>query len=429
MKSAFLFAAIISFASASLGAATLQGVVRDAHGTAVPNAPVQIQPADPSNQPQTVHADANGNYLIASLRAGSYKIRVQMASFAAMTLGPFLLGESETKRVDVVLQPWAASLDFTDEPKFTVAGVKDYTYIGGHGSDTVVRSAEALTRATAGLSKDVPARPSAVNQSEADKHHQAAEVDEKSGNPLDAVREYQRAAELDASEANLFDWGTELLVHSAPEPAIEVFTKGIHLFPRSSRMLLGVAVASYAKGDYDRAARHFFAATDLKPDDPKPYLFLARVQAPEITESDGFRERVARFAKLQPGNAWANYYYAMSILKLGKTAQAQFLLQKSVRLDPQLGVGYLQLGILSSERQDLSGAISAYQKATEVDPGLEQAHYRLAQAYRQKGDMQRAQEETKIFQQLSKASAQQLEHERSDLRQFVITLKNAPANQ
>src|SRR2546430_13519862 len=44
--------------------------------------------------------------------------------------------------------------------------------------------------------------------------------------PLEAVRQYQRAAELDASEPYLFDWGAELLLHHAPEPAIEVFSKG-----------------------------------------------------------------------------------------------------------------------------------------------------------------------------------------------------------
>jgi hypothetical protein len=53
----------------------------------------------------------------------------------------------------------------------------------------------------------------------------------KLGNPLEAVREYQRAAELDASEQYLFDWGTELLTHRALEPAAEVFTKGNRLFP------------------------------------------------------------------------------------------------------------------------------------------------------------------------------------------------------
>ena len=58
------------------------------------------------------------------------------------------------------------------------------------------------------------------------------DVEEKLGNSLEAVREYQRAAELNPSEANLFDWGTELLIHRAFEPATEVFNEGNRLFPQ-----------------------------------------------------------------------------------------------------------------------------------------------------------------------------------------------------
>ena len=58
-----------------------------------------------------------------------------------------------------------------------------------------------------------------------------AEIEEKQGNPLEAVREYQRAAETNPSESNYFNWGAELLVHRAAEPAIEVFSKGARLFP------------------------------------------------------------------------------------------------------------------------------------------------------------------------------------------------------
>src|SRR5579862_3093273 len=58
----------------------------------------------------------------------------------------------------------------------------------------------------------------------ADLHHLLGEIDEKLNDSLQAVREYQRAAETDPREQNLFDWGSELLLHGAAEPAAEVFT-------------------------------------------------------------------------------------------------------------------------------------------------------------------------------------------------------------
>ena len=61
-------------------------------------------------------------------------------------------------------------------------------------------------------------------------------------------------AETDPSESNYFDWGTELLVHRAVEPAIEVFSKGNRLFPDSARMLVGLGVAWYSHGSYEQAA-------------------------------------------------------------------------------------------------------------------------------------------------------------------------------
>ena len=74
-------------------------------------------------------------------------------------------------------------------------------------------------------------------------HRQLAELEERSGNPLVAVKEFERAAALEASEQNLFDWGSELLAHGAAEPAAEVFNKGHRLFPRSVRMLAAFRLA------------------------------------------------------------------------------------------------------------------------------------------------------------------------------------------
>ena len=105
------------------------------------------------------------------------------------------------------------------------------------------------------------------------------------------------------------------------------------------------------------------------------------------------------------------------------SAQVKSLLQRAVRLDPGLGPAYLQLGILYSEQNDLTKAIAAYEKAIEVNPQLEAAHYRLAQAYRQAGDKLKAQQESQRFEQLSKQAAQQTDHERREIQQFVYTLQ------
>ena len=316
---------------------------------------------------------------------------------AAFALAATLFGQDQSA---------PAPPQYFDEPNFIVAGVADPSQRGGHGSDPVLRSAESLAKSTAALRTGTSVAAAA----------------EKQGNALEAAREYQRAAELDPSETNLFDWGAELLEHRAAEQAVEVFTNGHRLFPHSIRMLLGLAVALYSRGSYDQAAQRFFEAADLNPSDPAPYLFLGKISNGSITDSPGFAERLERFARLQPENAWANYYYAATLTRTSPKTRA--LLEKAVRLDPKLGDAFLLLGIVYAEEGNLTKAILAYQSAIEATPPMEEAYYRLAQAYRKTGDTAKAQKELELYQQLSQQSAQKLERERGEIQQFVFELKH-----
>jgi tetratricopeptide (TPR) repeat protein len=465
---------------------TVQGYVRDANGRPMANATVFLQFAtrteSQATQTQITHTDSEGAYRFAALLAGVYILRAEMNGYDDAIVDPVSLAQKETKRIDLALVPSRASEpghaipgtpkteksaqapEFFDEPQFTVAGVMQGMNSGGHGSDTVLRTTEALAKATVALSKEpnVGSNPttSAVTESslrhavtrnpkDPELHHLLADVEEKLGNPLDAVREYQRAAELDPSEPNLFDWGTELLTHRALEPATEVFTKGNRLFPKSVRMLIALGVSWYARGSYDQATRCLVDASDLAPDNPIPYLFLGKMQSVEGTPSEESVERLRRFAGLQPDNALANYYYAVSLWKQSansvdtgrdneRSARVESLLLKAVHLDPKLGAAYLQLGILYSQRKDFSRAISAYQKAIEVSPEevspeqvnpeiddtLEVARYRLAQAYLRTGDKARAQEQIQLYDRLAKKTKGKTERERREIQQFVISLQN-----
>jgi tetratricopeptide (TPR) repeat protein len=131
-----------------------------------------------------------------------------------------------------------------------------------------------------------------------------------------------------------------------------------------------------------------------------------------------------RFAKLQPSNAWAQYYYAVSLWKDRKNPeQVTSLLEKAVKLDPTMGAAYLQLGIVHFDQNDLTRARVDFQKAIEITPKLEEAHYRLAQAYRRLGEAEAARKELAIYEQLSKESAQDEERRRSEMGQFVYELR------
>ena len=489
---------------------TVQGHVRDSNGRPMANATVFLQFATGTEsqapEAQITHTDSEGAYRFAALLAGVYTLRAEMNGYDGAIVDPVSLAQKETKRVDLTLESTKASTsesappakpatgkpseqtpEFFNEPQFTVAGVTQATNSGGHGSDTVLRTTEALAKATVSLSKESAGssseatsaatekslrdavvhepenvvanrqlgkllvdngkaaeglpyleRASRLNPKDPEPHHLLADVEEKLGHPLQAVREYQRAAELDPSEPNLFDWGTELLTHRALEPATEVFTKGNRLFPKSVRMLVALGVAWYARGSYDQAAQCLANASDLAPDNPTPYMFLGKMQSVEGIPSAESVARLGRFAQLQPDNALASYYYAVSLLKQStgavdaeRSARVESLLQKAVQLDPKLGAAQLQLGILYSQRTDFSRAISAYQKAIAVgleesspegDETLEVAHYRLAQAYFRTANKTKAQEELRLHDRFAKKTKDNTERERREIQQFVISL-------
>jgi len=442
--------------------ASLRGTVRDAQGSPVAGATLQLQAKD-STQTQTVHTDSQGTYSFPALSAGLYALRAVKDGYDDAEIPTLFFGPkesaNESKRVDLTLSPKkapatqpasAAKPEFFDQPQFTVAGVTDTTNLGGHGSDTIVRTREALAKETVSLGKALPGAGSAVasetekslresverEPGKAELHHLLANVEENLGNSLEAVREYQRAAELDPSEAYLFDWGSELLLHHAPEPAQEVFTKGNRLYPHSVRTLIGLGAAWFARGSYEQAVQRICEASDLDPADPVPYLFLGTMQTAEPAPSAETVEKLHRFVALQPDNAQANYYYAVGLWKLRKdpedaasAAQAEAWLRKVIHLDPRFAAAHLQLGILHIEQKNYPRAISEFQQAIQSDPQMEKAHYRLAQAYRQIGDMAKSEAELQIYNQLAKESAQKVERERHEIPQFVYTLRDQPPDQ
>ena len=319
---------------------------------------------------------------------------------------------------------------YFDPPTFIPAGVTDPANRGGHGSDPVLRSAESLAQAAAALSSEH--QPDATEQSLRDAlahdpgnaglHHSLADVEEKSGRFLQALHEYQRAVEINASEPFIFDFGVELLKHRASDQAADIFTRGHRLFPRSTRILLGLAVADYFRGSLDDAAKYFFEAADLDPRDPTPYLFLGKAQSGPIGQSEGYLARMQRFVKLHPDNAWANYYCGAS-LRVQSQPEARALLEESVRLDAKLAPAWLELGVLYADQQEDRKAISAWQNAAAADPRLEEPHYRLAQVYRRAGETNKSRREIELYEQLKKQSTDELERERAGIKQFVFELR------
>ncbi len=265
-----------------------------------------------------------------------------------------------------------------------------------------------------------------ARQDRAELHSLLAQVEEAEGQPLVAVREYQRAVEMDPNEEHLFSWGAELLLHHAYAPAAEVFAKGHRLFPKSIRMLVGMGAAAYAQDLNEQAARWLLEASELDPDDPRPYEFLGKVQEVAKSEPKDWVEAFQRFVTLAPGNALAHYYYAVALEKRRRGeedfAAREEHLEKATAINPRLGDAYLRLGLLDAEKREYAKAVEALQKAIVYTAMPDEAHLRLAQVYRQMGETEKARKESELYNQVAEKKKEQLERERRELGQFVYTL-------
>ena len=265
-------------------------------------------------------------------------------------------------------------------------------------------------------------------------HNLLGEVEEKDGKFVQAANEYELAAHADPSESNLFDWGSELLLHRTLGPAIEVFQDAVKRYPASQRLAIGLGMALYAHGNYDDAVKSLLRAADLNPSDPRCYLFLSKAYYSSPSQADEVVQRFRRYSELQPRNAQALYYYAMSLWK-GKRAedpslnlhQIETLLKNSLELDPKLADAHLQLGNLYSDQHEYALAIPEYVRALELNSDLPDAHYRLGQAYVRTGQKDAAQAQLQVYQKMNEQHLADIEKQRAEIRQFVYAAKDRPS--
>jgi len=266
----------------------------------------------------------------------------------------------------------------------------------------------------------------------AELHNLLAQIEEKDGNFVAAANEFEAAAHLEPSEGNLFDWGSELLLHRTLDPAIEVFQKAVERYPKSPRIAIGLGMALYSRGNYDEAVKSLLRAADLNPSDPRCYYFLSKAYDSSPNQAEDVIQHFRRFLELQPENARAPYYYAMSLWKGRRIedsslnmGQIEALLKKAISLDPGFAEAHQQLGNLYSDQKKYAEAIPEYLAALQHNSQMADAHYRLGQAYVHLGQKDRAQEQLQIYQGIREQHLAELDRQRAEIRQFVYSARDS----
>lgn len=252
----------------------------------------------------------------------------------------------------------------------------------------------------------------------------AGSIDEKLGNSVSAVNHYQRAAQINPSEGNIYALCIELIRHWAWDSAQKTAEYGISKYASSVRMKMVLAVALYGNKKNADAAAVF---ADLLNKDPGNSMYsemLARICAQISGEASGCNV-LKTFSSEHPENVPAAVYAVQQILQGPHSKQdldkANQVLTKAVALNPKLPEAWYELGTVEDERGNWEESARLLQKAIALQPDYAVAHYRLANVYAHLGRQEDRKKELALFQQYGEQEKEQLDDK---IKAITIFLTN-----
>ena len=155
---------------------TIEGFVRDSAGHGVPDVSVQLTQQGASSVTDT-KTNVQGSFAFSGLGPGTYLLIAEKSGQRTPETSISVSVHDVRRQVDLILgdrkpaqaaapsHPSLSAMEFADKPNFTVAAVTDWTAAGGHGSDAVLRTSEALNRETATLKPVAAASTTAASSS------------------------------------------------------------------------------------------------------------------------------------------------------------------------------------------------------------------------------------------------------------------------
>jgi tetratricopeptide (TPR) repeat protein len=84
------------------------------------------------------------------------------------------------------------------------------------------------------------------------------------------------------------------------------------------------------------------------------------------------------------------YFYAQTLLRLGKKNEATVILRRAVALSPGTPEGHYELGRADLESNRLKAARTEFEKTIQLAPQYANAYYQLAQIYAKTGETEKA---------------------------------------
>ena len=133
------------------------------------------------------------------------------------------------------------------------------------------------------------------------------------------------------------------------------------------------------------AIEQFRAAVKADPKEPNVHFGLGYLLWTQNQFDEAAQEFQAELANV-PDHAQALAFLADSDMQLGRSSEAMPLIQKALKIDPNVPRAHLDLGILYADAGRRDEAIREFKTAARLSPGDSNPHWRLARLYQAMGD-------------------------------------------
>jgi tetratricopeptide (TPR) repeat protein len=220
----------------------------------------------------------------------------------------------------------------------------------------------------------------------------------KSGQIEQAYNSLRTATELEPqAEDNYVDLAGICLDYENYDLGLEIVDIGLRHLPNSFRLRVHRGVMLAQKGLTQESEKEFEVASRLSPSQSLPYaaLAMAWMQRGDTARAvEVLRQRVSQ----NPNDFMIPYILGIALIRSGAEpgtgmgAEARRAFETSVRLNPKFSRAHAELGKLLLKSGDVPAAVQYLETAVALDAKDGAAAYQLAQAYRRKGDTERAQE-------------------------------------
>jgi tetratricopeptide (TPR) repeat protein len=215
-----------------------------------------------------------------------------------------------------------------------------------------------------------------------------------------------------------------LLSHEYP-CVLDAYHRLVALNAESAEADMLVGEALDEMKDHEGAIREFRAAVKTNPKEPNVhfglgYLLWTKGQYPEAAHE--FQAETDN----DPHHILAMLYLADAEMQMNKMDEAQPRLEEIEKIDPNIAMQHLDLGIVYADRGRKEDARTQFEAAIRISPKNVNAHYRLARLYRSMGKTAEAKQEFDKASSLNKAEDDRLLKVMSTI---PATQQAAPAKQ